>query len=75
MIVIASLVFHILQFPYQGKIVTVDQLDYFTSDLNDSMMNNVPFLGSSIGYESVGVGFLKESSLMGIFPFPSPDTP
>jgi hypothetical protein len=75
MTVIASSVFHILQFPHQGKIVTVDQLDYCTPDLHNSAVNNVPFLGSSLGYESVGVGLLKDSSLMGIFPLPPPDTP
>ena len=35
-------------------------------------MNNVPFLGKSI-FESVGVCLLKDSSLMGIFPFPPLD--
>jgi hypothetical protein len=68
-------VFRILQFPHQEKIVTVDQLDYCTPDLHNSATNNVPFLGSSLGYESVGVGLLKDSSLVGIFPVPPPDTP
>jgi hypothetical protein len=37
-------------------------------------MNNVPFLGQN-SFESVGVGLLKDSSLMGFFPFPAPPTP
>jgi hypothetical protein len=70
MTIITSLVFCILQFPHQGKIVTVDQLDYCTPDLHNSSANNVPFLGhSSLEYESVGVGLLKDSSLMVFFLF------
>ena len=75
MTAITSSVFRILQFPHQGKIVTVDQIDYGTHNLHDFAVNSVPFLGSSLGYESVGVGLLKDSSLMGIFPLPPPDTP
>jgi hypothetical protein len=37
--------------------------------------NNIPFLGDhKIMYESVGVGLLKYSSLMGTFPTPLPST-
>jgi hypothetical protein len=72
--IITSSVFHLLQFPHQGKIVTVDQLDYCTPYLYDYAMNNDSFLCPSIGYESVGVGLLKDSSLMGIFPLPPFDT-
>jgi hypothetical protein len=28
MIIVSSLVFRLLQFPHQGKILTIDQLDY-----------------------------------------------
>jgi hypothetical protein len=45
MIAITSSFFHILQFPHQGKIVIVDQLDYCTPDLHNSSTNNIPFLG------------------------------
>jgi hypothetical protein len=44
MIVVASSIFHILQFPRQGKIVIVDQLDYYTPDIHSSPTNNIPFL-------------------------------
>jgi hypothetical protein len=38
-------------------------------------MNNIPFLEyTNITYESVGVGILKYSSLMGTFPAPLPPT-
>jgi hypothetical protein len=73
MTTIASLVFHILRFPHQGNIITVDQLDYTTPDLNNVAENHVPFLGNN-SFESVGVGLLKNSSFMGVFPFPSPPT-
>jgi hypothetical protein len=67
MTVITSSMFHILRFPHQGKIIIVDQLDYITPDLHNVAVNNVPFLGQS-SLESVGVGLLKDSSLMGVFP-------
>jgi hypothetical protein len=76
MIVVASSIFLLLQFPHQGKIVIVDQLDYCTLDINNHSKNNIPFLGhSNFEYESVGVGLLKDSSLMGVFPLPPPDPP
>jgi hypothetical protein len=31
--VVASTIFHVIHFPHQGKIVTIDQLDYCTPDL------------------------------------------
>jgi hypothetical protein len=56
--------------------VTIDQLDYCTPDINNYSMNNIPFLGhSDLKYESVGVGILKDSSLMGFFPLPPLDHP
>jgi hypothetical protein len=55
--------------------VTIDQLDYCTPDARTQTTNNIPFLGDSkITYESVGVGLLKYSSLMGTFPTPLPPT-
>jgi hypothetical protein len=75
MTVITSSVFQCVQILYQGKIVTVDQLDDCTPDARTSTTNNIPFLADSkITYESVGVGILKDSSLMGIFPTPLPPT-
>ena len=75
MIAVASLVFRCVQFPHQGKIVTIDQLDFCTTDARAPATNNIPFLGDhKIMYESVGVGLLKDSSLMGTFPTPLPPT-
>jgi hypothetical protein len=73
--VIASSVFQCVQFPHQGKIVTVDQLDFCTTDAHVPSTNNIPFLGDhKITYERIGVGLLKYSSLMGTFPTPLPPT-
>jgi hypothetical protein len=75
MIVFASSVFRCVQFPYQGKIFTINQLDYCTPDARTPTSNNIPFLGDTkITYESVGIGLLKYSSLMGTFPTPLPPT-
>jgi hypothetical protein len=75
MTVVASSVFRCVQFPHQGKIVTIDQLDYCTPNTHTLATNNIPFLGDhKITYESIGVGLLKYSSLMGTFPTPLPPT-
>jgi hypothetical protein len=75
MTVIASSVFRCVQFPHQGKIVTIDQLDFYTPDACIPVTNNIPFLGDHpVTYESVGVGLLKDSSLMGTFPTTLPPT-
>jgi hypothetical protein len=65
--------FRVVCFPHQGKVVTVNQLALFNSD---SCTGNVPFITKTpLGYENVGVGLLKDSSLMGTFPIPLPDVP
>jgi hypothetical protein len=75
MTTVASSMFQCVQFPHQGKIVTVDQLDFCTTDARTPTTNNIPFLGDhKITYESIGVGLLKYSSLMGTFPTPLPPT-
>jgi hypothetical protein len=58
-------------FLHQGKVVTVDQLAFFHSNVRTS---NVPFIAKTPpGYENVDVGLLKDSSLMSTFPIPPPD--
>jgi hypothetical protein len=75
MTVVALSVFRCVQFPHQGKIVTVDQLDICTPDARIPATSNIPFLGDHlVTYESIGVGLLKDSSLMGTFPTPLPPT-
>ena len=49
--------------------VTIYQLDFSTPDVTTSTPNNIPMLGQSPPpYQSIGVGMLKDSSIMGIFP-------
>jgi hypothetical protein len=73
MTAISSSVFRCVQFPHQGKIVTIDQLDFCMTDARAPTTNKIPFLGDhKITYESVCVGLLKYSSLMGTFPTPLP---
>ena len=73
MTVVASIVFRTVQFLHRGRIVTIDQLDFCTPDVTTSMDNNIPMLGQSPPpYQSIGVGMLKDSSLMGIFPSTPP---
>jgi hypothetical protein len=70
---VVSTLFHLLCFPHQGKVVTVDQLTFLNSDFRT---RNVPFISNTpLGYENVGVGILKDSTLMGTFPIPPPDVP
>jgi hypothetical protein len=72
---ITSSVFRCVQFPHQGKIVTIDQLDFCTPDARAPVTKNIPFLGDQkVMYEIFGVGLLKDSSLMGTFPTPPPPT-
>jgi hypothetical protein len=75
MTIVASSVFRCVLFPHQGKIVIVDQLDLCTTDARAPATKNIPFMGDhKITYESIGVGLLKYSSLMGTFPTPLPPT-
>jgi hypothetical protein len=71
---VVSTLFHVVRFPHQGKVFTVDQLAFFNSD---TRIGNVSFIAKTPpGYENVGVGLLKDSSLVGTFPIPpSPDVP
>jgi hypothetical protein len=71
--VVVSTLFCVIRFPHQGKFVTVDQLSFFNSD---SRTSNVPFFAKTPpGYENVGVGLLKDLSLMCMFPIPLPNIP
>jgi hypothetical protein len=67
---VVSTLFRVIRFPHQGKVVTVDQLAFFNAD---TRTGNVSFIANTPpGYENVGVGLLKDSSLMGTFPIPPP---
>jgi hypothetical protein len=73
MCIVVSTLFRVIRFPHQGKFVTFDQLAFFNSDSHTS---NIPFIAKTPpSYENVGVGLLKDSSLMGTFPIPQPNIP
>ena len=70
---VVSTLFRVLHFPHQGKFITVDQMAFFNSNSHTS---NVPFISKTpLGYENVGVGIFKDSTLMGTFPILPPDIP
>ena len=75
MTVVALTVFQTIQFPHLGRIVTIDQLDFFKTDVTNSTANNILMLGQSPPpYQSIGIGMLKDSTFMGVFPLAPPST-
>jgi hypothetical protein len=46
---VASTIFRVICFPHQGKIYMIDQLDYFTPNLQANPSTNVPFIGDVYG--------------------------
>jgi hypothetical protein len=69
MIAVVSSVFRVIKFPHNGKIVTIDQLTYFSSDPASS--ESIQHVGkTTIPYRDVGVGLVKDSGLLGTFPLP-----
>jgi hypothetical protein len=72
MTAIVSSVFRLIKFPHNGKIVTIDQLTYFSSDPASS--DSIQHVGkTTIPYKDVGVGLIKDSGLLGTFSFPPPN--
>lgn len=48
MCIVASSMFRALYFPHEGKIVTIDQLDYYIlSNKSTAMGSNVTFVGDN----------------------------
>ena len=45
--VVASTVFRTVRFPHLGRIVTIDHIDFYTSNVTTSMDNTIPMLGQS----------------------------
>ena len=69
MTVVVSSVFRLIKFPHNGKIITTDQLTYFSSDPTSS--ESIQHVDkTTIPYKHVGVGLVKDSGLLGTFPFP-----
>ena len=74
MTAVASSVFWTVQFPHQGQIVTIDQLIFYSPETLNTDTNTVPVIGQAKPhYEDIGVGLLKDSPIIGVFPeVPSP---
>jgi hypothetical protein len=69
-------IFRFLRFPHKGKIVTIDQIMFYTLDLGSIVGSSIPFINDAQkSYMSIGVGMFKYSSLMGTFPLPPPPPP
>ena len=59
-------------FPHKGNIVKIDQLSYYSSD--PASTDSIQHVGkTTIPYEDVGVGLVKESAFMGTFSMPPPN--
>lgn len=72
MTAVVSSVFRLIKFPHNRKIITVDQLTYFSSDPASS--NSIQHVSeTTIPYKDVGVGLIKDSGLLGNFYFPPPN--
>jgi len=67
-------VFRTVQFPHQGQTITIDQLSFYSPETSNTDTNTVPVIGQTKPhYEDIGVGLLKDSSIIGVFPeVPSP---
>jgi hypothetical protein len=48
MTAIVSSIFRVICFPHQGKIVTIDQLMFYTLDLGSIVGSNVPFVSDIV---------------------------
>ena len=68
---VALTIFWIVQFPLHGNIVIVDQLYFITPSAITNDENSVPLLNTP-QYKEIGVGIIKYSSLMGVFPSSDP---
>ena len=63
-----------VHFPYQGKIVSIDQLDYCTPNVRFDTAANVPLVSNShVVPELIGAGLFKDPCLMRVFSPPVPD--
>ena len=58
--IVATIVYQLVCFPHQGKIVSINQLDYCTPNLRFDSASNVPLVSKSYKVsELVGEAYLK----------------
>ena len=70
---VASTIYRLVHFPHQGKIVSIDQLDYCSPNVRFDATANIPLVNSHVVPELIGAGLFKDPCLMGVFPPPVPD--
>eukprot|EP00253_Pinus_taeda_P019999 PITA_19999 len=71
MATIVSTYFRKIEFPFQGGITIIDQLAFFPN--SSQATGSIPLIhGSSQSLQNVGVGLLKDPSLMGTFSLSPP---
>ena len=69
MMAIVLIMFRVIRFPHDGKIVTIDQLAFHNPE-STSTTSTIPMVGTtSDNLKSVEAGLFKDSSLLGLFPF------
>lgn len=68
--VVSSSVFCTMIFPHDGKIFTLDQIAYYESHPTGNLDNDLHIIRANQpipSYANMGVGFLKDSSLLGAY--------
>ena len=70
---VSSTVYRLVHFPHQGKIVSIDQLDYYSPNVRFDAATNVLWVNSHAVLELIGAGLFKDPCLMGVFPPLFPD--
>ena len=74
--VVTSTIFRLLRFPRQGKIVTINQIDYCTLDLHPNGNSIIPLITESASVaQSIGEGMFKDPCLMGVFSLSASNIP
>ena len=72
--VVSSTIYRLVHFPHQGKIISINQLDYCTPNLWFDSTSNAPLVSESYKVPKlIGVGLSKYPYLMGVFSLPVPD--
>ena len=70
---IISTYFRMIAFPHKGVITVINQLSFFSS--SSQVTGSVPSVHApQLALQNIGVGLLKDSTLMGTFALPSPAT-
>ena len=70
-VVVVSTYFGKIAFPFKGVITIIEQLTFFPN--GSQTTRSIPLIhGSSQSLQNVGVGLLKDPSLMGTFSLPPP---